>query len=92
MPNYNIPISLKHIQHIIDKVSDRYPLLSKAEITLIIKTFFISIREILLAGDILSLNNFFSHMHLISFDSNRKSKFLRIIKVKLSTSKKIKNG
>lgn len=86
------PISLEHMQPILDRVHERYPMLTKYEIVLITKTFLTVMREILLSGGILSLNNFFSHMHLISFNKIRKNKFSRIVKVKLSTSRKIKDG
>lgn len=91
MNKFNSPISLKHITHIIDRVSNRYPLLTKYETTLIIKSFFIVMRDIIVSGDQLSFKGFFSHMHLLPFSKTTKNKVERKVKVKLTTAERIKN-
>jgi hypothetical protein len=90
MNKYNSPISLQHITHIIDRVSDRYPLLTKYETTLIIKSIFEVMRDIIISGDQLSFNSFFSHMHLLSFNRMTKKKLVRMVRVKLTTPESLK--
>lgn len=85
------PIYLKDLENIIDRTYKRYPLLSKPDITLIIKAFFESIRDILLDGNIISINGLFSNMHLILFNRTLNNKLHTIIKVKLSTPSVFKN-
>lgn len=84
------PISLVKIQHIIDRVHKRYPLVSKSDVTLVTKTFFECLRSILVAGDSLSISNMFTHMHLYRYNRISKNKFMHIVKVKLSTARKLK--
>lgn len=86
-----LPISLKYIQHIIDKISIRYPLIDKTEITVIIKTLLETMRDILLAGDRITVRGLFSGMHLVSLNHIWNNKFVRTIKIKMKTSRKIKN-
>jgi len=88
--NKEFPISLARIQHIIDRVHDRYPIVDKSDIALVTKTFFESIRSILLAGGTVSISNFFTDMRLYSFNKIRMNKYSRIVKVKLFTSRKLK--
>lgn len=88
--NRKYPISLKYIQHLVDRVYSRYPLIEKYEITLIIKYFFESIRDILLNDDIITIAGLFSSMRIIKFNRIRKDKFHYMIKVKLTTSQKLK--
>lgn len=88
MSDYSI--SLSRVQHIIDRVHDRYPLISKADIVIIVKAFFDCMRSIVFSGDSISINNMFSNMHLYHYNKIRKNKFLRVVKVKLSTAKRLK--
>lgn len=89
--NKIFPISLVNIQHIINRVHARYPILEKQDITLIIKSFFESIRYILINGDSISISNLFTNMQLYYFYKVQKSKLVKIVKVRLSTAKKMKN-
>lgn len=89
--NKQLPISLVNIQYIIDRVYLRYPILKKQEIILIVKSFFESIRYILINGDSISISNLFTNMRLYHFSKIQKNKLLRIVKVKLSTAKKMKS-
>lgn len=90
--NTNLPISLENIQPIIDRIHLKYPVVNKYEITLVVKSFFECIREILIAGDTISINSFFSKMHLISFYKMRKNKISKVVKVKLTTPRKFKDA
>lgn len=84
------PISLAKIQHIIDRVHERYPLVEKSDIVVVTKAFFECMRTILFAGDSLSISNMFTNMHLYHFNKIRKNKYSRIVKIKLSTARKLK--
>lgn len=86
------PISLKHIDHILERVYDRYPQISKHEISLIVKTFFETMRSILVSGNSISISNFVSKISLIAFSRTSYNKNYRVVKAKVSTPKKIKNG
>lgn len=88
--NKEFPISLAHMQHIIDRVHNRYPLVEKYDIALITKVFFETVRSIMFNGGSVSIANFFTNMHLYSFDKIRKNKYSRIVKIKLNTSRKFK--
>ena len=89
--NKQYPISLKHINHIIDRVADRYPALNKHQILFIIKTFIETIRTLLLAGEVIKLNNLMPNMRLISYVRYIKGKYTLTTKVKISTPRKMKN-
>ena|SRR5665213_1451954 len=86
-----LPINLKDIQPLIDRVAERYPYLKKYEIVIIIRTFFETLRYILVIGDKVSINGFFANLFLIRFSrigNNKKS--YDVVKSKLSTPKKIR--
>ena len=85
------PISLIHIQHIIDRIYDRYPLVEKHQIAVVVKAFFEILRFTLLAGDTISIINMFSKMHLYHFSRIQNNKFSRVVKVKLRTARNLKD-
>jgi hypothetical protein len=85
--NSLLPISLVHIEHIIDKLSRHYPIIDKHKIVLIVRTLLNSMRYFLINGYIISINNIFPHMKLINY-GNSKS----FLKVKISTPISFKNG
>jgi nucleoid DNA-binding protein len=88
--NKKFPINISTIQDIIDRVSKRYPLVEKHEITRITKVFFEVLRKLLFDGHSISLTPIFTNMHLYHFNKIWNNKFQRIVKVKLKTSDKIK--
>jgi ABC-type molybdate transport system ATPase subunit len=88
--NKEFPIGMENIEHIIKRVAKRYPAVEQHEIAIITKVFFESIRQILFSGNSLSLGNVFTNMRLYHFNKIRRNKFYRIVKVKLTTSDKIK--
>lgn len=81
-----IPIKLKKIEDIIDKIHTRYPAASKSEITFVVKEVFETIRESLILGDTINFSRFLSDTKLYFF--KRRDKM--IVKVKLRTSKFLK--
>ena len=90
--NRNLPISLEYLNDLIERVAIRYPVVSKYELILVIKTFFEKLRELLILRETISIKNLFNHMHLIYFSRIRNNKFHLISKIKLSTPRKLKNG
>jgi hypothetical protein len=87
----DIPISLVRIQHIIDRVHNRYPLVDKSDIVIVIKAFFETLRSALFVGDTIAIANMFSKMHLYHFSRIQNNRFSRVVKIKLTTSRKLKN-
>lgn len=75
------PISLKSCQDLISRVHYRYPKLSKDQIALIIKYFFLIIRKELLFGSIINISGLFNNFSLIRF--SRKN--YNVIKARLKT-------
>lgn len=59
--NDELPIKLVHNQDLIDRVSEKYPLLTKAEIAVIVKGTFQTIRDVIISNKILNINNFLCH-------------------------------
>lgn len=57
--NYDLPINLSEIEHILDKIQDRYPFLLKSEISYIVKGIFECLRGLLIMGKELNFNRLF---------------------------------
>lgn len=81
------PISLKHIQPLIENVSRRYPLLPKYKIVMIVKIFFEVLRYFLIIGDTITLRHLFSVMKISTYTRINNNKYQRQIKINLTTSK-----
>lgn len=86
------PISIKHLQHIIDRIHNRYPLITKQEISIIVRSFFELLRSVIISGNIITIHNLFSSMKLYNFNKIRKNKLVNSIKIQLATPRKFKNG
>lgn len=86
------PISLKHIHHIIERVSERYPSVPKYKTALIIRKFFETIRYLLIMRHQISINGLFPNLHLTSFVRFINNKYTRTTNIKVSTPEKMKNG
>jgi len=84
------PIKLKYNEDLINRVSSRYPLIDKIKITLIIKTFFQSIRSLLILGKILTFHDIFINTKLFFFDHWRNGKQYASVKIKMKTTKNLK--
>lgn len=88
----NLNIKLNKINSIIDRIYDRYPLIEKWQIAFIVRSFFEEIRYLLVQGNKINIYNFVNNMKLDIRYGNFKNKDLPIIKMSLSTPKKIKNA
>jgi hypothetical protein len=83
--NYEYPISLKHNQELVERVYQRYPLINKSEIGLIIKAIFSCLRDLLILGKILNFNNFLFDAKLFFHPHRKAGVIIPAVKVKLST-------
>lgn len=86
----DISISLKDHPHLIDRVHERYPLLDKTQISIIIKHSLMSLRNLIIFGNIINFNKLFFDMKLLLFKQIKSGKLLPSLKVKISTPKRIK--
>jgi nucleoid DNA-binding protein len=81
-----LPISLKNNENLINQIHERYPILSKTEISIIVKMVFSSLREMLILGKIINIRTILAYMRL-SFNKvvfkNKKNQIN--VKVKLHT-------
>jgi len=83
-------VSLKHILPIIDRVHNRYPTISKIEVILIIKALLEIIRELLVLGKIVSINDLFDHAHILHYIVKRNGNIFPSVKVRVQTPRDMK--
>ena len=83
--NTKYPIRLKHNEDLINRVYNRYPLLKKSEVGIIIKAVFGSIRELLVLGEILNFNKLLFDFKLHFFEHKKGMVIFPSLKVKVST-------
>ena len=72
--NNELPISLHKSSDLVEKVYERYPILTKPQIAMIIMSFFYSFRELLIKGKIISLLPLLSKTNLLFFTWTRKDR------------------
>lgn len=77
--NHHHPLKLNKIEYIIDKIHEKYPVASKTEIALVVKTTFEAIREFLVLGYVLNFNGLFFDTKLLFFPvKNRNNPSVKI--------------
>ena len=69
-----MPINLKNISYIVDQIYDQYPLISKPEISYIVKNIIYSFRDNLVKSNIININNFFYDYKLYFYSFNKNNK------------------
>ena len=89
--NNDLPINLKNISYIVDKIYDQYPLISKLEISYIVKNIIYSFRDNLIKGNIININNFFYDYKLYFYNFKKNNKNYNTIRAKIKTSPRLKN-
>jgi hypothetical protein len=74
--NKELPISLKYNEDLINRISDKYPLLTKAEIAVIVTGVFQSIRDLLLMGKAINVKKLLCNLKLryLKYKNNYKLK------------------
>lgn len=83
-------VSLKHIFSIIERVHNRYPTISKTEVVLIIKALLEVIRELLVLGKIVSINDLFDHAIVLFYIVKRKNGVFPSVKIRVQTPRDMK--
>lgn len=89
--NKEYPISLKCNEDLIDRIHQRYPLINKSEIGIIVKAVFSSFRDLLILGKILNFNNLFFDTKLLFFRHRRNGHILPSLKVQIATPPPLRN-
>jgi hypothetical protein len=83
--NTDHPVNIKYNEDLVNRVHDRYPLISKTQVSIIVKSVFQSFRDLLVLGRVLNFNNIFFDMKLHFFDYRKNGHILPSLKVKIST-------
>ena len=83
--NKEYPVNLKNNEDLITRVYNRYPLISKSEVSIIVKYIFESIRELMVLEKVLNFNNLFFDTKFHFFAHRREGRILPALKVKIST-------
>ena len=83
--NMENPINLKHNEDLVNRVADRYTLISRTQVAIIVRGIFQSIRDLLVLGKVLNFNNLFFDTKLHFFDYRKGDAILPSLKVKIST-------
>jgi hypothetical protein len=83
--NTDHPVNLKYNEDLVNRVHDRYPILDKTSISIIIMAVFQSIRDLMVLGKILNFNKLFFDAKLHFFDYRKNGHILPSLKVKIST-------
>ena len=81
-----LPIKINNILYMIDRIHNKYPLISKTDMVIIINALFDVIRELLLNSKIVSINGLFAHAYVHKYIRNR----TLVPKVKLKTPRDMK--
>jgi hypothetical protein len=89
--NIEYPVSIKHNQDLVERVYQRYPLINKSEVGLIVKAVFSSFRDLLILGKVLNFNNLFFDTKIHFFKHRRGGRILPSLKVRISTPPPLRN-
>jgi len=83
-------VNIKYNEDLVNRVYSRYPLISKTEVSIIVKAVFQSFRDLLVLGKVLNFNKLFFDAKLHFFDYRKNGRILPSLKVKISTPPTIK--
>jgi len=83
--NEENPVNLKYNEDLVDRVCARYPIISKTEVSIIVKAVFASFRDLMVQGAVLNFNNLFFDTKFHFFDYRKGGHILPSLKVKIST-------
>lgn len=83
--NKELPIKLKYNEELVDRIHQRYPILDKSSVSIIVRGVFQSLRDLLVLGKVLNFNNIFFDTKFHFFDYRRDGHILPSLKVKIST-------
>lgn len=88
--NEEMPIKLIYNEELINRIYNRYPNVSKKEITIVVKTFFKVLREKLLEGRAITLTPIFGMFRTYFSHYTLNNKTFPSLKMKLTTDPKVK--
>jgi hypothetical protein len=80
-----LPIKISSLNEIINRIHTKYPLVSKIEVVLIVKSFFETIRYLFYINETISINNFVGRMKLNKFFRIKKNKILNCFNAQIAT-------
>jgi hypothetical protein len=83
--NKDLPINIKYNEDLVNRICNRYTLLDKKQISVIVKSVFQSLRDLLVLGKVLNFNNLFFDTKLFFFTHRKKGHIFPSLKVKMST-------
>ncbi len=89
--NIDLPLNLKELEPVVNQIAQKYPLLKKSEISLVVKTFMEEIREQLLQGNNINIYGFLLNMNLYTYCKLRNNKLCFNARVQVNTPVKIRN-
>lgn len=88
--NDEYPISIKHNEDLINRVYARYPLITKAQIGTITKAIFLSMRDLLILGRVLSFRRLFVDVKLLFFPQRLKGRIYPAMKTQMTTPPRLR--
>lgn len=88
--NREAPIDLQYNQELVERVYQRYPFITKAEVAIIIRLTFQAIRDFIVLGKVINLNGVFVDMKLFFINGPHKEKKIPRLRVKLTTPPTLK--
>jgi len=89
--NTDRPISLKHNEDLVNRIHARYPVIDKSEVGIIVRAVFQSMRELLVLGNVLNINNLFLGAKLHFFQRPGGGRILPSLKVRMTTPPHLRN-
>lgn len=90
--NIDLPISLRYNEDLINRIHARYSVIDKAQISIIVKAVFSSIREFLMLGFVQNYNKLFFDTKLLFFTHQRNGDIFPAVKVEMTTPPKLKGN
>lgn len=92
--NIECPVNLKHNLDLVERVHQRYPLIDKYQVAIIVNAVFSSFRDLLVQGKSLNFNSLFLSAKLIFFTHRRNGHIFPALKAQITTPPPLrkKNG
>lgn len=83
--NKEHPVTLRYNEDLVNRIHAKYPLITKTEVSIIVKSIFQSFRDFMVLGKVLNFNNLFFNTKLHFFDYRKNGRILPSLKVRIST-------
>ena len=84
-----LPISLRYIRDLANRVSLRYTFIPRYKTIIIVKAFFETLRYLLVIQHTITLRSLFTNLKIGTYINERDNKYKRTIITKLTTSKEL---